>query len=130
MQEKNSQSSERAYRVVQIEGKVTWSIEELWEGGAARGPFGSKAAAIQREEDIARAEGFIDGLVLKEAIGGEVSISDAVEKDSEGNWHCLKAIAIEMDNRRMVALPMGMTFTKGVRFLGIDVAEWLDEHFP
>ena len=127
MQEKNNQSSERAYRVVQIEGKITWSIEELWGGGVVRGPFGSKAAAIQREEDIARAEGFIDGLVLKEVIEEEASISDAVEKDSEGNWHCLKAISINMENR-MIALSAGMTFTKGVLVMGIDVAKWLDEH--
>ena len=128
MQEKNNQSSERAYRVVQIEGKITWSIEELWDGGVVRGPFGSKAAAIQREEDIARAEGFIDDLVLKEAIKEEVSISDAVEKDSEGNWHCLKAISIEMEHR-MIVLSAGTTFTKEVLFMGVDVAKWLDEHY-
>lgn len=128
MKEKNNQSSERAYRVIQIEGKITRSIEELWDGGVVRGPFGSKAAAIQREEDIARAEGFIEDLVLKEAIGEEVSISDAVEKDSEGNWHCLKAISIEMENR-MIVLSVGMIFSKGVPFMGIDVAKWLDKHY-
>jgi len=127
MKEKNNQSTEKGYRVVQIEGKITWSIEELWDGGVVRGPFGTREAAIQREEDIARAEGFIDDLVLKEVIEEEVSISDAVEKDSEGNWHCLKAISIEMENR-MIALGAGMTFTKGVPFLGIDVAKWLDEN--
>ena len=127
MQEKNNQSSERAYRVVQVEGKIIWSIEELWDGGVVRSPFGSKAAAIQREENIARAEGFIDGLVLKEVIEEEVSISDAVEKDSEGNWHCIKAIPVEMENR-MIILSAGTTFTKGVPFMGIDVAKWLDEH--
>ena len=128
MQEKNNQSSERAYRVVQIEGKITWSIEELWDGGVVRGPFGTKEAAIQREEDIARAEGFIDDLVLKEAIGEEVSIHDAVEKDSEGNWHCLKAISIEMEHS-MIILSAGLIFTKGVLFMGIDVAKWLDKHY-
>lgn len=128
MQEKNTQSSERAYRVVQIEGKVTWSIEELWDGGVVRGPFGSQEAAIQREEDIARAEGFIDDLVLREAIGEEVSIHDAVEKDFEGNWHCLKAISIEMEHR-IIVISAGMTFTKGVLFMGIDVGKWLDEHY-
>ena len=127
MQEKNNQSSERAYRVVQIEGKITWSIEELWDGGVVRGPLGSKEAAIQREEDIARAEGFIDDLVLKEAIGEEVSIHDAVGKDSEGNWHCLKAISIEME-QRIIVISAGMTFTKGVPYMGVDVAQWLEEH--
>ena len=127
MKEKNNQFSERGYRVVQNEGKITWRIEELWDGGVVRGPFGAKEFAIRREEDIARAEGFIDGLVLKEAIGEEVSISDAVEKDSEGNWHCIKAISVEMENR-MIILSAGTTFTKGVPFMGIDVAKWLDEH--
>jgi hypothetical protein len=127
MKEKNNQSSERGYRVVQNEGKITWRIEELWDGGVVRGPFGAREFAIRREEDIARAEGFIDGLVLKEAIGEEVSISDAVEKDSEGNWHCIKAISVEMENR-MIVLSAGMTCTKGVPFMGIDVAKWLDEH--
>jgi hypothetical protein len=127
MKEKNNQSSERGYRVVQNEGKITWRIEELWDGGVVRGPFGAREFAMRREEDIARAEGFIDGLVLKETIGEEVSISDAVEKDSEGNWHCIKAISVEMENR-MIVLSAGMTFTKGVPFMGIDVAKWLDEH--
>ena len=128
MQEKNKQSSERAYRVVQIEGKITWSIEELWDGGVVRGPFGSREGAIRREEDIARAEGFIDDLVLKEVIEEEASIHDAVEKDSEGNWHCLEAISIEME-QRMIVISAGMTFTKGVLFMGVDVAKWLDEHY-
>lgn len=128
MQEKNNQSSERAYRVVQIEGKITWSIEELWDGGVVRGPFGSREGAIQREKDIARAEGFIDDLVLKEVIEGEASIHDAVEKDSEGNWHCLNAISIEME-QRIIVISAGMTFTKGVIFMGVDVAKWLDEHY-
>ena len=128
MKEKNDQSSERAYRVTQIEGKITWSIEELWDGGVVRGPFGSKEAAILREEDTARAEGFIDDLVLKEAIGEEVSIHDAVEKDSEGNWSCIRAISIEMENR-IIVLGAGMTFTKGALLMGVDVAKWLDEHY-
>jgi len=128
MQEKNNQSSERAYRVVQIEGKITLSIEELWDGGVVRGPFGSREGAIRREEDIARAEGFIDDLVLKEVIEEGASIHDAVEKDSEGNWHCLNAISIEME-QRIIVISAGMTFTKGVLFMGVDVAKWLDEHY-
>ena len=59
MEEKKNQSSERDYRVVQIEGKITWRAEELWDGGVVRGPFGSKDYAIKKEEEIARTEGFI-----------------------------------------------------------------------
>ena len=126
MEEKNNQSSERGYRVVQIEGKITWRIEELWDGGVVRGPFGAKESAIQREENIARAEGFIDDLVLKEAIGEEKSPCDAFEKDSDGNWRSIDAAPIEMENR-MIVIGKGMTFTKGVLFMMVDVAEWLDE---
>lgn len=127
MKEKNNQSSERGYRVVQNEGKITWRIEELWDGGAVRGPFGSREHAIGREEDIARSEGFIDDLVLKEVIAKEKSPCDAFKKDSEGNWHCIDATSIEIEKREIV-ISKGMTFTKGVLFLGMDVAKWLDEN--
>ena len=127
MEEKNNQSSKKRYRLVQPEGKITWRIEELWDGGVVRGPFGAREFAIRREEDIARAEGFIDNLVLKEAVGEQVSLSDAFEKVSEGNWRCVKPIPIEIENR-VIVVSQGMTFTKGVLFMGSDVAKWLDEH--
>ncbi len=127
MKEKNNQSSERGYRVVQIEGKITWRIEELWDGGVVRGPFGTREFAVRHEEDIARAEGFIDGLVLKEVIAEEKSPCDAFEKDSDGKWHCTAAVSIEIENRMMV-IGEGLTFTKGVLFMGVDIAKWLDEN--
>ena len=127
MKEKNNQSSERGYRVVQNEGKITWRIEELWDGGVVRSPFGAKESAIRREEDIARAEGFIDDLVLKEAIGEEKSPCDAFEKDSDENWRCTAAVSIEIENR-IIVIEEGLTFTKGVPFMGVDVAKWLDEN--
>ena len=55
---------QRRYRVVQNEGKFTWRIEELWDGGVVREPFASREHAIKREEKIAEKEGFIDELVL------------------------------------------------------------------
>ena len=127
MEKNNNKSSEKGYRVVQIEGKITWRVEELWDGGVVRGPFGAKDYAILHEEDIARAERFIDDLVLKEVVGEEKSYRDAVEKDSDGNWRCITAISIEMENR-MIVIGKGMTFTKGVPFMGVDVAKWLDEN--
>lgn len=127
MKEKNNQASERGYRLVQNEGKASWRIEELWEGGVVRGPFGVKEFAIRREEDIARAEGFIDDLVLKEAIGEEKSPCDAFEKDSDGKWNCTAAVSIEIENR-IIVIGEGLTFTKGVLFMGVDIAKWLDEN--
>ena len=127
MQGNNEQSGERSYRVVQEEGKITWQIEELWDSGVVRGPFGNKEYAIKREEDIARAEGFIDSLVLKDAVGEEISPCDAFEKDSDGNWRCASAIDFEIENR-MIVIAEGMTFTTGVPYIGVDVAAWLDEN--
>ena len=55
---------QRRYRVVQNEGKTTWRIEELWDGGVVRSLFTNREYAIRREEKIAEEEGFIDELVL------------------------------------------------------------------
>jgi hypothetical protein len=128
MKEKSGQSSERGYRVVKNEGKITWRIEELWDGGVVRGPFGAREFAIAREEDIARAGGFIDDLVLKETIAEEKSLRNAFEKDSDGNWRCTDPSSIEIENR-MIVIGKGMTFTKGHLFMGFDIAKWLDEHY-
>ena len=127
MKEKNNQSSEKAYRVVQNEGQITWRIEELWDGGVVRSPFGAREFAIRREESLARAEGFIDDLVLKEVIGEEKSPCDAFEKDSDGNWCCIDPVSIKIENR-VIVISKGMTFTKGVPYLMVDVAKWLDEN--
>ena len=121
------ENNKKTYRVVQIEGKITWRVEELWDGGVIRGPYGSRDTAIQNEENIARANGFIDNLVLKEIVGQEKSRTDAFEKDSDGNWHCIEACSIEM-NKKIIVFAKGIKFTKGTPFMGIDVAKWLDEN--
>ncbi|MFC2051662.1 hypothetical protein ACFLT4_02910 [Chloroflexota bacterium] len=127
MENKKNPSNDRGYRVVQNEGQITWRIEELWDGGVVRGPFGTKEYAIRREEEIARAEGFIDDLVLKETVKKEEPHKDAFKKDSDGKWHCIQACSIEMGNKEIV-FSKGMTFTTGIPYLGIDIAEWLDEN--
>jgi len=55
---------QRRYRVVRNEGKFTWRIEELWDGGVVRSPFTDREYAIKGEEKIAKEQGFIDELVL------------------------------------------------------------------
>jgi len=45
---------------------VTFRIEELWDGGIERAPYGSREAAIKNEENIARDNGFIDDRVLQD----------------------------------------------------------------
>ena len=118
--------NKKNYRLSQIEGKITWQIEELWEGGTVRGPYGSKEAARQAEERIATENGFIDDLVLQETVGEEVKPASAFEKDSDGNWHCIQACSIAIEDKELV-FTKGMTFTKGIPFMGVDVAEWLEE---
>jgi len=128
MTQKNNEPSKKAYRVIQIEGKITWSIEELWDGGIIRGPYGSKHAAIKAEEIIAQKNGFIDDLVLQEVIGEEVMPANAFEKDPHGNWRCLKACSIDMENKKVV-FTAGLEFEKGIQFMGVDIAKWLDENY-
>ena len=125
MEEKKT--NKKAYRVVQIEGKISWKVEELWDGGIERAPYGSIEAAIRSEEKIARENGFIDDLVLQEAIETKTSPLDAFERDNRGTWHCKQGCTIEIENKEIV-FSEGMTFTKGTPYMMIDVAKWLDEN--
>ena len=125
MEEK--ETNKKAYRVTQIEGKISWKVEELWDGGIERAPYGSKEAAIRSEEDIARDNGFIDDLVLQDIVEGKKSPTDAFERDARGTWYCKQTCAIEIENKEIV-LTERMTFTKGILFLAVDVAKWLDEN--
>jgi len=125
----SGQSKERAYLVVQNEGKITWRVEELWDGGLVRGPFGAKESAIRREERIARAEGFFDALVLAEAGSQESkrSPAKAFEKVSDTTWRCIDPVSLDIGNATIV-VGKGTTFVRGIPFLGVDVVKWLDEH--
>ena len=120
-------SGKKHYRVAQIEGKITWRIEELWDGGVVRQPFGSKDSALRHEQDVARKGGFLDDLVLHDTVVKEKSPAETFHKDANGNWHCVDACAIDMENKEIV-FTEGMTFARGAPFMGVDVAKWLDEH--
>ena len=126
MEEK--ETNKKAYRVVQVEGKITWQIEELWDGGVIRGPYWNQHAAINAEERIARENGFIDDLVLQEVSGEEVMPIGAFERDKDGNWRCLKACSINVENKTIL-IAAGTEFTKGTKHIGIDVNKWLDENY-
>jgi len=120
--------SKKVYRVTQIEGKITWKVEELWDGGIERAPYSSKEGAIKSEENIARDNGFIDDLVLQDIVEEEKkSPTDAFERDVRGTWHCKQACSIEIENKELV-FTEGMTFTKGTPYMTIDIAKWLDEN--
>ena len=119
--------NKKAYRVVQIEGKISWKVEELWDGGIERAPYGSKEAAIRSEENIARDNGFIDDLVLQDIMEEKKSPTDAFERDTRGTWHCKQGCTIEIENK-VIVFTEGLTFSKEIPFMGVDVAKWLDEN--
>ena len=121
------QHDKKPYRLVQPEGKITWRIEELWDGGVVRGPYGTKEGAIRNEEKIAKEKGFIDALVLQEVVGEEKSPVDSFRKDASGNWRCIQACSINIENKEIV-FTEGMTFSQGISSMGVDVAKWLDDH--
>ena len=119
--------SKKVYNVAQNEGRISWRIEETWDGGVVRSPYNSKETAIAKEESIARENGFIDELTL-EKVGAESTAStNAFEKNKEGSWQCIKACSINIDNKE-ITFTKGMKFAKGDKLLGIDVVKWLDEH--
>ncbi len=120
-------SGKKPYRVVQVEGKITWRIEELWDGGVVRQPFGTREAAIKHEQDVAKQGGFSGDLAFQDAVSKEKTPEETFEKDDSGNWHCVQACALDMENKEIV-FTKGMTFVKGSPFMGVDVAKWLDEH--
>lgn len=122
-----SGSGKKPYRIVQVEGKITWRIEELWNGGVTRQPFGTKEGAIRHEQDVAKKGGFSDALVLQGVVSKEKAPDEAFKKDAGGKWHCVQACALDMENEEIV-FTEGMTFVKGSPFMGVDVAKWLDEH--
>ena len=52
---------------------------------------------------------------------------DHFTKNPDATWTCTKATAIKV-GKRTIAISQGMTFTKGMPYLVVDVAEWLDGH--
>ncbi len=117
----------RSYRIVQNEGKITFRVEELWDGGTRRGPYNSAEAAMKDEEKIASNGGFKDSLSLQEIVEKKKPPTENFTKDTEGKWHCNLTCSIEVD-KKMVVLDKGMTFSKGQNYLGVDVAGYLDEY--
>ncbi len=123
---KSGKKSGKVYRVVQNEGKISFRIEELWEGGVQKGPFGTQEAAILSEENAAREGGFIDDLGLEGVVTEEKDVMESFKKDEEGTWLCLEGCSIDINDKEVV-FTEGQSFSKGDPFMGIDVAEWLDE---
>ncbi|MBN2239436.1 MAG: hypothetical protein JW712_06660 [Dehalococcoidales bacterium] len=117
----------KEYRILQIEGKITWQVEELWDGGTVRGPYGTKEAAKAAELRFAEEKGFADNLVLAGEIGRKVDLAEAFDKDEEGTWTCKQGCSIEINNKE-IAFSQGLSFKKDELFMGVDIVSYLEEH--
>ncbi|MFC1947427.1 hypothetical protein ACFLXY_05865 [Chloroflexota bacterium] len=120
-------AEQRNYRVAQIDGKITWQVEELWDGGTVRGPYGTKDAAIYAEEKHATENNFFDNLVLKEAIERKLNLEEAFTRDNDGNWICTQACSLTIDKKEL-RFSEGLTFAKDTPFMGVDIVDWLEKN--
>ena len=118
---------QRNYRVSQVEGKITWQVEELWDGGVVRGPYGTKDAAIYAEEKVATENNFFDSLVLQEAVEHKLNLMEAFSRDDDGNWTCTQACSLTIDQKEL-RFSQGLSFAKGTPFMGVDVVDWLEKN--
>jgi len=48
-------------------------------------------------------------------------------REGEGRWRCVEPVELPLDGGRIQVAP-GTRFTRGTRFMGVDLAEMLDEH--
>lgn len=55
---------------------------------------------------------------------------DAFKKNPDGSWKCIKPVTIENPKSGKIQLGVGLSFTRGVQFMGVDIAKWLDENHP
>ncbi len=120
-------AEQRNYRVSQVEGKITWQVEELWDGGVVRGPYGTKDAAIYAEEKFATENNFFDSLVLKEAVEHKLNLMEAFSRDDDGNWTCTQACSLTIDKKEL-RFSEGLSFAKGTPYMGVDIADWLEQN--
>ena len=120
-------AEQRNFRISQIEGKITWQVEELWEGGVVRGPYGTKDAAIYAEQKFATEKNFISSLVLQETVEQKVNLEESFTRDDDGNWLCTQACSLTIDQKEM-RFNEGLTFAKGTPYMGVDVADWLEKN--
>lgn len=51
----------------------------------------------------------------------------AFQRNPNGSWTSIKSVTINGPNGQIQISP-GMTFIRGVLFMGLDLAAWLDEN--
>jgi hypothetical protein len=55
-------------------------------------------------------------------------ITDHFLRDSYGRWTCIEPVAIELPSGHIEVTP-GTRLVRGTKFMGVDVAEFLDNEY-
>lgn len=58
-----------------------------------------------------------------------MNICQCFQRNPNGTWTCLQAVTISGPNGQ-IGIGPGMTFSRGVAFMGVDLAAWLDDNCP
>jgi len=64
---------------------------------------------------------------LQEAIEHKLDLAAAFTRDDDGNWICTQACSLTIDKKEM-RFNEGLTFAKGTPFMGVDIADWLEQN--
>jgi len=52
----------------------------------------------------------------------------AFRKNPDGSWTCIKPVTISKPSGGEIKISPNITFNRGVAFMGVDLAKWLDEN--
>jgi hypothetical protein len=56
------------------------------------------------------------------------SLGKAFQRNADGSWTCVQPATLEGPNGR-IQVAEGTTYRRGVLFMGVEFARWLDEQF-
>jgi len=57
----------------------------------------------------------------------EDNVASAFSFTPDGSWLCVRSVTVPIRSRTMQVEP-GMVFARGVRYMGVDLASWLDKN--
>ncbi len=56
------------------------------------------------------------------------NICQSFRKNADGSWTSIQSVTITGQGGGQIQIGAGMTFTRGVQFMGLDLAAWLDQN--
>lgn len=61
--------------------------------------------------------------------GTEVEkLAKAFQRNADGSWTCVQPMTLEGPNGR-IQVPEGVHLKRGMLFMGVELAKWLDQQF-